>query len=138
MEERTSPSIGIHAFAANTLYGPLVVVYCLESVLRWVFLFFRDSAKEKQRKPPRERPYVEQFRDVTSDDSGEETVRDISTQTDESSRLVEEELTVLTERIAALELQVKSLEQELAEQKFRPFNIVDNDSKVTFYTGFPS
>ena len=33
---------------------------------------------------------------------------------------------------------VKSLEQELAEQKFRLFNIVDNNSKVTFYTGFPS
>ena len=94
--------------------------------------------KEKRRRQPRERPCIVQLSDNASDDSEEQNARDVSTQTDASSMLIEEEITAAAERIAALELKVKSLEQELGAQKFRLCNIVNDDVKVAFYTGFPS
>ena len=52
--------------------------------------------------------------------------------------LIEEELTAAAERIAALELKVKSLDWELGVEKFRLCNIVNDNVKVAFYAGFPS
>ena len=76
-------------------------------------LFFKESVKAKRRRQPRERPCVEQFSDDASDDSEDFNARDFSTQMDQSSMLIEKELTATAEHIAVLELKVKSLEQEL-------------------------
>ena len=89
-------------------------------------------------KEPRERPCVEQLSNDASDDSEEQNARYVTTQTDASSVLIEEELTAAAERIVVLELKVKSLEQELGARKFRLCNIVNDDVKVVFYTGFAS
>ena len=59
--------------------------------------FFKQSAKEKRRRQPRERPCVEQLSDDASDNSEEQNARDVSTQTDTSSMLIEEELTAAAE-----------------------------------------
>ena len=89
----------------------------------------------KLRRQPKERPCVEQFSDDASDDLN---ARDVSTQTDASSVLIEKELTAAAERIAALKLKVKCLKQDPGAQKFRLCDIVHYDVEVAFYTGFPN
>ena len=59
--------------------------------------FLKESAKEKRRRQPRERPYIEQLSDDASDDSEQQNARDISTQKDASSMLIEEVLTAAAE-----------------------------------------
>ena len=58
-----------------------------------VLLSFKESAKEKRRRQPRECPCVDKLSVDTSDDSEEQNARDVSTQMDVSSVLIEEELT---------------------------------------------
>ena len=50
--------------------------------------------------------------------------------------LVEEELAGARKCIAAPEVEVKAYEQKLEEQKFRISNMVEDNGKVAFYTGF--
>ena len=59
-------------------------------------------------------------------------------QTDNGLMLIEEELAATTEHVVVLEVQVKTSEQKLAQQKFRLCNMLDDDKKVALYTGFQS
>lgn len=68
--------------------------------------------------------------DYESSESEEETDKSLSTQTD----LAMEEMDTLV----SLRDRVAVLEDRLEKAQFRLCNITDDDSKVTFYTGFPS
>ena len=60
--------------------------------------------------------------------------RDASTQTETN---VAEELEMLRRKVLNLEKKLEEAENKLEEAKFTVSNIKDDDSKVTFYTGFP-
>ena len=95
------------------------------------------TVKTKQRKLPKERFFVEPLHDGVSVSVANDPLnKDASTQT--NNTLVEEELAAARKRIDELELEVKAYKQKLEEQKFRILNIVEDDEKVTFYTGFQS
>ena len=83
------------------------------------------------------RSFVERLHDDVTETVGNNPVfKDVSTQTNDSSVQIEEELAAARERIAALELEVKSYEQKLEKQKFRIGNMVEDHGKLAFYTGF--
>ena len=99
------------------------------------------SSSTSRRKPPRHRSVSLDDEPVTtmlsSDDTNDvdedeerQMKRDVSTQTDIDTNEMEE--------LVSLRNKVESLERKLEEAKFRLSNIKDDDSKVTFYTGFPS
>ena len=97
-------------------------------------------SRETRRKPPRDRSAVlhtptddEMQRDV--DVSEDEESRDASTQTEMN---LAEELEMLRSKVLNLEKKLEEVEKMVKEAKFTLSNIKDDDSKVTFYTGFPS
>ena len=68
--------------------------------------------------------------DIDIDDEVEETEESLSTQTD----LAMEEM----ESLVSVRERVTVLENRLEKAQFRLSNLINDDSKVTFYTGFPS
>lgn len=68
--------------------------------------------------------------EMSTEEAEEPMTKECSTQTD----LVMDEVEILV----SLKDRVANLEKKLDESQFRLCNIMDNDSKVTFYTGFPS
>ena len=65
----------------------------------------------------------------------EESNRDASTQTEMN---VAEELEMLQTKVLNLEKKLEEAENKFGEAKFKLINMKDDDSKVAFYTGFPS
>ena len=95
-----------------------------------------SARKEKQRQPPRNRPFLEEASRDYADRSaiGDSTVCDACTQCDVSVANVGE----ARARLEVLEKQVKEQEQALTQQKFRLGSMEGDDDKITFYTGLPS
>ena len=101
------PSYREKEFARELLYTSLQRALCMGNWMSFTawgvqlpsfgLPFFKDSAKEKQRRQPREGPCIEQLSDDASDDSEEQNARDLSTQMDVSSMLIEKELTAAAE-----------------------------------------
>ena len=102
------------------------------------FPLLPTSINGTQRKQPKERPSVVVLQDgisVVSECATDDALsRDASTQTENSSIVVEQELAAARERIATLELEVELYKVKLEKQKFRLARMVDDDGKVTFYT----
>ena len=66
-------------------------------------------------------------------------VNDASTETEESlEQIIYKELAELKLKVATLTKGLEKKEQQLKSQTLRLSHIMENDSKVGFYTGFPS
>ena len=90
-----------------------------------------------KRKPPKERAYS-QAPPQREKANPEPKYREVGVNTDLCGSAIESELTCLRTKILELEQQLKDLKLKLDKQKFCLTNICSDDSKVAFYTGFPS
>ena len=100
-------------------------------------VLYTAVSKAKQRKPPRNHPFLEEASHDAADHSaiGEFALCDVGTQCEMS---VGHELQEARARLEILEKQVKEQGLVLTQQKFRLSSMEGDDDKIDFYTGLPS
>ena len=103
-------------------------------------IFHTSVRKDKQRKPPKNRHFLEKAFHDDSDRSalGESPVCDTCTQCEVSVANAGKKLREARARLVVLEKKVKEQGQALTQQKFRLASMEGDDDKIAFYTGLPS
>lgn len=98
----------------------------------------KTSTSSKLRKAPKPRKITEELH-VRADSNTADDVcsdgLDVAVQTEDS---VLEELTELKSKLAVITKELEMKKEQFKSQILRLSHIKDNDSKVSFYTGFPS
>ena len=98
----------------------------------------KPVAPGSSRPPPRVRKLLPQCKRARATDDPRVDTCEVAVNTEMLGESLDTEVIALNERVCILEKQVEKAMKDIDNQKFRLCNIVDDNSKICFYTGFPS
>lgn len=100
----------------------------------------KPSTPGASRRPPRARSLLPQCKTTAAVPmkDASPTSKDVAVNTEVLGHSWDVKVIALVERVSNLEEQLEETKKDIDKQKFRLQNIADDDSKICFYTGFPS